>query len=120
MPASKCGQVCVQQGSIDNTLAVVMNGMCLEMPMPMHTPIEHESSGWTRIEVRKQCGHDLCQHSQGLHVSCMQHEICKLTSSQYRKKLTSESESVLRYLLKKLLLLFNSTFSSAVFVMLPL
>ena len=33
---------------------------------------------------------------------------------------TSESESVLRYLLKKLLLLFNSTLSSSVLVMLPL
>ncbi|KAA6427591.1 MAG: hypothetical protein FRX49_02254 [Trebouxia sp. A1-2] len=37
-----------------------------------------------------------------------------LKSSQYRKERTSESESVLRYLLKKLLLLFNKTFSSAV------
>ena len=34
--------------------------------------------------------------------------------------LTSESESVLRYLLKKLLLLFSSTLSSSVLVMLPL
>lgn len=33
---------------------------------------------------------------------------------------TSESESVLRYLLKKLLLLFSRTFSSAVLVMFPL
>ena len=33
---------------------------------------------------------------------------------------TSESESVLRYLLKKLLLLFKSTLSSSVLVMLPL
>lgn len=33
---------------------------------------------------------------------------------------TSESESVLRYLLKKLALLFKSTLSSSVLVMLPL
>ena len=33
---------------------------------------------------------------------------------------TSESESVLRYLLKKLLLLFNNTLSSSVLVMFPL
>ena len=81
MSASKCGQACVQHSSIDKTLAVVMNGICLEMPVPMSTPFEHECSGWTRIEVRKQCGHDLCQQSQGLHVSCMQHEICKISQA---------------------------------------
>jgi len=52
----------------------------------------------------------------------MHNEICRngQTAANTEMKHTSESESVLRYLLKKLLLLFNSTFSSAVLVMLPL
>ncbi len=56
MSSGKCGQACVQQSNIDSTLAVFMNGICQEMPLPMSTPFEREYSGLTSMEMSEKVG----------------------------------------------------------------
>lgn len=93
-----------------STWQVIAYSLLLVMAVPNNLP-QH----W----LCYQCHHT---QTQGQVSTVLSHLDLEVHFLRHRRavNITSESELVLRYLLKKLLLLLRSTFSSSVLVMLPL